>query len=88
LPARPAHGILGGRYRRGTSRSCAESSPRSTAGIPAFLEALDAEVELEWGADFMTRGDTYRGHAGIERWLRGFRQFRERAEALEAVGLE
>jgi ketosteroid isomerase-like protein len=45
--------------------------------VPAFLASLDADIELEWGPGFMVWGDTYRGHAGIERFLRGFRQFRE-----------
>jgi ketosteroid isomerase-like protein len=53
--------------------------------VPAFLEALDANVELDWGSGFISWGDTYRGHAGIERWLRGFRQFRDSQFVLEVV---
>ena len=53
--------------------------------VSAFLETLDGDIELEWGPGFMSWGDTYRGHAGIERWLRGFRQFREFRFVLEEL---
>ena len=52
-------------------RLCAAFNSGDT---PAFLDALDEDIELEWVRS-VPWGDTYRGRAQIESWLQGFRRF-------------
>jgi ketosteroid isomerase-like protein len=55
------------------------------ADVPAFLDALDPAVELEWGTGYLPWGDTYRGHAGVKDWLKGFGAWRGFRFELEEI---